>query len=335
MSRARVSRRHLLLDVDTGIDDALAIAFAVAHPSIQLRAITCVEGNVGVEQVVDNTLRLLDLLQAPDIPVAAGANRPLTRSPSDASHVHGRNGMADLMLPAARRTRSKSVAIDETRTLLSSADRPITYVSLAPMTNLALLLRADPDVSFRIDRIVFMGGAIAGGNATAAAEYNVWHDPEAAHIVLNSGIPITMYPLDVFNAATVSPQEIDEFAGADTEIERAIAALLSFRDPTSTDQLAGPFGLLGDAGVVCAIAHPDSVQRRRYRVQVDTAGGKSRGQTYVDRRARPGEDEIHNQPLEWPWIEVIERVDPAPMKDLFFSTIRQYASTTNRDQVHA
>ena len=196
---------------------------AAKSPALDLLAVSCVAGNAGVDQVVRNTLKVLDAAGATDVPVARGADRPLLEPPRDARHVHGDDGMGDLGWPDSERSPVDMHAIELMRTTLEAAPRPVTLVPLAPMTNVALLLRAYPHVAEHIERIVFMGGAAAIGNATAAAEFNVWHDPEAAGIVLTSGLPVTMYGLDVFYEVT-----IDE-AGA--------ARLVASPDPAA--QLAG------------------------------------------------------------------------------------------------
>ena len=207
--RVPVSPRHavwedpvvqVILDVDTGIDDALAILLACRAPAMDVRAITCVAGNADVDQVVANTLRVLDAAGAPDIPVARGMARPLIEPPRPARHVHGEDGMGDLGLPESRRSSVDVHAVELMRATLAGATEPITLIPLAPLTNVAVLVRSYPELLERLERIVLMGGAAAVGNATAAAEFNVWHDPEAAAIVLDCGVEVTMYGLDVFYA---------------------------------------------------------------------------------------------------------------------------------------
>lgn len=193
----------LILDVDTGVDDALALIAAVRHPDLDLLAVSCVTGNASLERVVDNTLRVLDAAGAPaGIPVAAGAERPLIAPPRSAGHVHGEDGLAGIVLPESSRVPDPAGAVGMLRRVILGHPQKVTIVALAPQTNLALLLRIHPEVADNIERIVFMGGSAAIGNATAVAEFNVWHDPEAAAIVLDAahelGIPLTMYGLDVF-----------------------------------------------------------------------------------------------------------------------------------------
>ncbi|MEP6799001.1 MAG: nucleoside hydrolase, partial [Lapillicoccus sp.] len=209
-------RRRVVLDVDTGVDDACAILLAARHPGLELVAVTCVGGNASVDDVVANTLVVLDAAGRPDVPVARGAARPLLEAPVDARHVHGDDGMGDLGWPRSARGTDARHAVELLRDVLLDAaspgpdgtDRRITLVPLAPLTNISLLLRTHPEVAAGLREIVFMGGAAAVGNATASAEFNVFHDPEAAAIVLDAcadlDIAVTMYGLDVFYAPVIT-----------------------------------------------------------------------------------------------------------------------------------
>jgi pyrimidine-specific ribonucleoside hydrolase len=169
----------IVLDVDTGVDDALALIAAVRHPGLDLLAVSCVTGNASLERVVENTMRVLDAAGAPAIPVAAGAVRPLIAPPRSAGHVHGDDGLAGIVLPASERVPDPEGAVAMLRRVILAHPEPVTIVALAPQTNLALLLRIHPEVAANIARIVFMGGSTAIGNATAVAEFNIWHDPGA------------------------------------------------------------------------------------------------------------------------------------------------------------
>ncbi|HEV7194485.1 MAG TPA: nucleoside hydrolase, partial [Pedococcus sp.] len=168
----------VVLDVDTGVDDACAILLAALHPALDLRAVTCVGGNAAVDPVVANTLTVLDAAERPDVVVARGAERPLLEEAVDARHVHGQDGMGDLDWPRSRRLPDPRHAVEVLRDVLlaaaqeGDADRLVTLVPLAPLTNIALLLRTYPAAAKGIREIVFMGGAAQAGNATASAEFN-------------------------------------------------------------------------------------------------------------------------------------------------------------------
>jgi pyrimidine-specific ribonucleoside hydrolase len=312
--------REVILDVDTGVDDALAIVFAVAHPAIHLRGISCVAGNVSLPMVVQNTLKVLDLADAPDIPVAAGAHRPLLAQARDASHVHGSDGLADLGLPTSARAVSALSSPQMMREQILASPTPVTIIALGPLTNIALLLRLYPEVSDNLDGILFMGGSAGVGNATAVAEFNIWHDPEAASMVLGSGVPLTMYGLDVFTLVFVDEAIADSLKWSDTARHRFIGSLLHHRVAESAAPAAPYRGLLGDAGAVCAFVDPDAIGWERWPVHIELLG-ESRGQTIVDRRGIPGEDQIHGLKDPWPVVTVALGVDVSRVSELFLTTV--------------
>jgi pyrimidine-specific ribonucleoside hydrolase len=305
----------VVLDVDTGIDDALALLLAARSPALDLLAVTCVAGNAAVDQVVRNTLTVLDAAGATDVPVARGAERPLLEPARDARHVHGEDGMGDLGLPDSPRSAVDLHAIELLRTTIDASDRPVTLVPLAPMTNIALLLRAYPHVVDNIERIVFMGGAAAIGNATAAAEFNVWHDPEAAAIVLTSGVPVTMYGLDVFYEVTV-----DEAAAAALAASEDAAAQLAGR--LLQRQHGRHIATVGDAGAVAAVIDPSGITTSRHPVRIELAGTWTRGQTLVDRRSWAGDLEHDPHGLPAALVDVALGVDAERYRRLFLDSLR-------------
>ncbi|KAA0979043.1 nucleoside hydrolase [Paeniglutamicibacter gangotriensis] len=315
-------KHSILMDVDTGIDDALAIMFAVKHPDIVVKAISCVSGNVDLDTVVDNTLKILDLMDAPQIPVAGGAVRPLIENARSAAFIHGEDGLGNVNLPATSRTPLPVHAVEMMRHVLSESSEPLTLVALAPLTNVALLLRTYPECAQKIEKILFMGGSASIGNATAVAEFNIWHDPEAAHIVINSGIPLTMYGLDVFNTVGMNTQQVSSLVTAEDRVSRVLGGLLAFRaeGPESEPELA--LSLIGDAGAVCSlVADSGLMYRETCPVQVQLAAGASRGQTMVDRRNHVGEDTIHGTADVWPDIDIVFSADVPQVLDLFLSTL--------------
>ncbi len=285
MSQARTP---IVLDVDTGVDDACALLLAARHPALDLKAVTCVSGNAPLADVVRNTLTVLDTCDRADVPVAAGAARPLLEEPVDARHVHGQDGMGDLAWPSSERRPERRHAVELLRdVLLTAADEgaPVTLVPLAPMTNIALLLRTHPEVAQGIRRIVFMGGAAQVGNATASAEFNVFHDPEAAAVTLDAcadvGIELAMYGLDVFYGPRVG-LDVAQALVADHPAGPAGLAgrLIAFQ----CGRFDSPSATIGDAGAVCAVIDPGGLVTERLPVRVELSGAWSRGRTVVDRR---------------------------------------------------
>jgi pyrimidine-specific ribonucleoside hydrolase len=316
----------VILDVDTGVDDALALLTAVRHPGIDLLAVSCVTGNASLDRVVENTLRVLDVAGAPaDIPVAAGAVRPLLAPPRSAGHVHGEDGLAGIVLPESSRVPDPAGAVAMLRRVILAHPQKVTIVALAPQTNLALLLRIHPEVAENIERIVFMGGSAAIGNATAVAEFNVWHDPEAAVAVIDSGVPCFMYGLDVFMQVAITESHARELERhADAGVALA-GQLLSHRISFSADEEAYYSGLIGDAGAVCALIDPDALTVQHLPVRVELTG-YARGQTIVDRRARGGEDRVHGTvsataASAWVPMDVALDVDADRLAEVFLRTI--------------
>ncbi|MEV6618287.1 nucleoside hydrolase [Streptomyces sp. NPDC051051] len=310
----------VIIDCDTGVDDALALLFAVRHPGLDVRAITCVAGNTDVDGVVRNTLTVLEQAGAGDIPVARGAERPLIEPVRTARHVHGTDGMGDLGLPAPTRRPVDVDAVTLLRREILASPKPVTLVPTAPLTNIALLLRTHPEVVGNIERIVFMGGAVAAGNATAVAEFNVWHDPEAAAILLTAGVPITMYGLDVFKRVLVPAADVQRLRASAEPRLRLAGELLAHRDPATSGDPT-PTGGLGDAGAVCAVVDPGGLTTEPLPVEVSLAPGPTRGQTVVDRRPRPGESEIHHGPREQALVDVGLEVDAERYVKLWLTVV--------------
>ena len=280
----------VVLDVDTGVDDACALLLAAMHHALDLRAVTCVGGNAPVDTVVANTLTVLDAADRRDVPVARGAERPLLEDPVDARHGHGQDGMGDLDWPKSQRRPDARHAVELLRDVLleageGDASRRVTLIPLAPLTNIALLLRTYPSVAKGVREIVFMGGAADTGDATASAESNVFHDPEAAAVVIDAcadlDIQVTMYGLDVFYAPRVG-RETAQMLSAPSSHDAADLAgqLIAFQ----CERFGSTDATIGDAGAVCVVLEPAGVRRERLPVRVELGGTWSRGRTIVDRR---------------------------------------------------
>lgn len=315
-------KHSILMDVDTGIDDAMALMFAVKHPDINVLAITCVAGNVDLDSVISNTLKILDVADAPDIPVAGGAVRPLIEPARSAAHVHGEDGLGNVGLAQSNRQPLGIHAVELMRQVLNDSAKPVTIVATAPLTNVALLLRTYPECAKKIEKVHFMGGSASVGNATAVAEFNIWHDPEAAHIVINSGIPLTMYGLDVFNTVGLNRQRVQGILAQDGKMAQALAKLLSFRFPGEEEaDAANHLSLIGDAGAVCALVAPELTHVEQWPLQVQLAPGVNRGQTVVDRRAHVGEDTIHGTFGAWPTADVVLAADVEKVMLLFLNAV--------------
>jgi pyrimidine-specific ribonucleoside hydrolase len=311
----------LILDVDTGVDDAFALLFAARHPGFDLLGVSCVDGNVDVDKVVLNTLTVLDAAGADTVPVARGAQRPLVNRPSYATEVHGQDGLGDLGLPMSTRQPVAEHAVTFLRDLVTASPEPVVLVALAPLTNIALLVRTYPEVFDNIAQLVIMGGAIGQGNATATAEFNVWHDPEAAAVVFSSGLPITMYGLDVFHTLQLAPELAEQLAasadpGAALGGQLVLAQLLR----QASDLTAESFVTLGDYGAVALVAEPEAARFVTAPVAVVTGDGPGRGQTVVD--LRPYRDALpaDRPPVGEP-VRVTLAVDAERYVDLWVQTL--------------
>ena len=315
----------VVLDVDTGVDDACALLLAALHPGIELRAVTCVGGNAPLADVVRNTLVVLEAAGRADVPVGVGAARPLLEDPVDARHVHGSDGMADLGMPEPTLRPDPRTALDLLRDTIdaaAAAHGPVTVVPLAPMTNLALLARVHPEAFGRIGRVVFMGGGVEISNATAAAEFNVFHDPEATAIVLDAcathDVPVTMYGLDVFYDPLVTDVQVDGLREVDTPAARLAAGLISFHHR----RFASAGATIGDAGAVGILLEPDAVRTERLPVRVELTGSWTRGRTVVDRRGWGGHLDHDPHGLAPALVDVALEIDGPRIADLWVRTVR-------------
>jgi purine nucleosidase len=220
--------RRIILDVDPGIDDAMAMLLAMQSPELHIEAITVVSGNVIVDQGAENALKLVELAGRTDIPVAKGAKYPLQRKLVTAEAVHGKNGIGDIELPPPSKNLDPRHAIDVIIDIVQSNPGHITLVPVGPLTNIALAFLKEPTLPSMIPEIILMGGAIAGGNATPAAEANIYNDPEAAKRVFKSGIPIIMVDLNATSQALMNREHLARLEKSTSPIAQAVAEMGDF-----------------------------------------------------------------------------------------------------------
>jgi pyrimidine-specific ribonucleoside hydrolase len=286
----------LIIDTDPGVDDAFAIALAALSEDVELLAVTTVFGNVSLEATTRNALRVLQLCGRPDVPVAAGAARPLIHpQPTRAGHIHGSDGLSgrSATLPQPQREPEPDGAVRLLVSLLEAADEPVTIAPIGPLTNIALLLAAHPQVRGKIGRIVIMGGGLCHGNTTSASEFNIWSDPEAARRVLvEEGLPCVLVPLDLTYRCAVDTAWLAKLA-ANGPIGAALDALTpdylaSYRKTLGWDGI-----VLHDAVAVAEAVNPGILRTESFPIEVECSFGPSRGATLIDRRraAMPGEDD--------------------------------------------
>ena len=288
--------KQLILDVDTGNDDAIAILMAALHPELSLLGITTVGGNLPVAVTTDNTLRVLECIGAGHIPVFRGLDRPFAPRPFPRpAGVASTGALAHqlhLDLPAPVGSARPEPAVEWLVRTLRGATSPVTLVPVAPLTNIAAAVTIAPDIVEHVDEVVLMGGASGRGNESSQAEFNVHEDPVAAHVLLNAGFKkITMIPLDATRQALISREDcaglraLGSAGGnaAATIIEGYIAARQD--QPWAQDKDAAP---IHDALCVAYALDPNVVGTADTAVSIDTVGFHTYGRTIVDPLGRDG-----------------------------------------------
>jgi inosine-uridine nucleoside N-ribohydrolase len=284
----------VILDVDTGTDDAVALMVAALSPDLELIGATTVNGNTAVHNCTENTLRVFDWIGLPDIPVHQGMSRPLARMQQPrgmASRIHG--DLLDLpeRRPDSRAQLQPGHAVDWLIDTYLASDGDITLVPVGPLTNIATAIQKEPTILEKIPEIVIMGGAHDHGNMTASAEFNIWLDPEAARIVVNSGRPIRMVPLDATHRALVGLDDCKRLRDLGTPAGEAAARFVEKRidgyDATQPMHRANA-APVHDALAVCAIIDPSVITTHFIPVDVETDAELSDGRTVCDFRFRSG-----------------------------------------------
>jgi inosine-uridine nucleoside N-ribohydrolase len=280
-----VTPTPVLIDCDPGHDDAIALLLALASPEVEVLGVTSVAGNQTLDKTTANAIRVLEFAGRPEVPVAAGADRPLVREQFAAGEVHGETGLDGPDLPPPRSDPVEQHAVDFLAEKIRSSEQPVTLIPVGPLTNIALLLALHPDA--RPARIVLMGGAIAEGNVTPAAEFNIWCDPEAAARVFASGIDVTMIGLDVTHKALVTQAHISRLAG---RVGEMVTELLRFYNTFHRTVYNFDGSPIHDALAVAAVLDPDLVGTLERNVEIDTESELCRGRTVVDLWQRTGRE---------------------------------------------
>ncbi|MEE1953847.1 pyrimidine-specific ribonucleoside hydrolase RihA [Aeromonas sp. 75A] len=279
----------VILDCDPGHDDAIALILALASPELKVQAVTTSAGNQTPDKTLNNALRILTLLGRDDIPVAAGAPKPLARELIIADNVHGESGLDGPKLPDPAFAPQAMTGIELMARCLRESPEPVTLVPTGPLTNIALLLAAHPELKGKIARIVLMGGAAGAGNWTPAAEFNIYVDPEAADMVFKSGIPITMCGLDVTHEAQVMDEDIERVRAITNPVAQCVAGLLDFFMIYHRDPKWGFAGApLHDPCTIAWLLAPELFHGVECRVDIETRGEHTVGMTVVDRYGLTG-----------------------------------------------
>ncbi len=270
---------RVILDTDPGVDDALALLLAMRSPELKIEAITAVAGNVPLELTLPNALRMVEIAGQTEIPVAAGARTPLVRRLVTAAYAHGENGLGGAVFPEPKIKAVDEPAAHLIRSVVRKYPGELTLLTIGPLTNIAAALTSDPELASMVRGLVMMGGSLSGGNITPAAEFNVYVDPEAARIVFQSGIPITMVGLDVTRKTSLTNEHLHMLEAGRDAVSQAAATIARNAIQHHRDQgfLVGPN--MHDSLAVAAFLDPSILKWREYYVDVETAGELTAGET--------------------------------------------------------
>lgn len=291
---SEVTPTKVILDCDPGHDDAIALLLAHGSPAIDVVAVTTVAGNQTIEKVTHNA-RVVMTVAGLKVPVAAGARRPLVQTASVAESIHGASGLDGPTLPEPKVELDGRHAVDLiVDTVMGGKPGEITLVPTGALTNIALAARKEPRIVECVREVVLMGGGYHTGNWSAAAEFNIWIDPEAAHIVFNEAWPVTMVGLDLTHQALATPQVIESIAALQTPPARFVVDLLEFYGRTYQEQQGFGSPPVHDPCAVARVIDPAAVSVRAAPVDIELSGGLTRGMTVADFR-KPAPVNCHTQ----------------------------------------
>jgi len=298
--------KKIIFDTDPGTDDAMALMLALNSPELDVRAITVVPGNVTAKQGLENALRMVSLANRCDVPVAGGAQHPLFQKLITAEFWHGKNGLADIELPPSKCKADEHFGPDLIIQLVHASPHEITLVPVGPLTNIALAISKDPSIVPLVKEVVIMGGSISGGNVNAAAEANIYNDPEAAQIVFQAGWPLTMVGLDVGDKTLLSQKYLDQLNvkhGPVNDFTHSVAQFLV----TLSAKFGSPGTPMYDPLAVGVAIDPTLVKAPAMHVDVETRGEFTRGETVANRRGAVERNLLHGDRYI---IEGVDEVKP-------------------------
>lgn len=276
-------KRKIIIDCDPGHDDMMAIILALANPNkLDVLGITTVAGNQTGDKTFRNALRVLSLIDRTDIPVARGFDKPLFRTLVTAPEIHGVSGLDGTALPEPKSQGLKKHASDFIVETIANSKGKVTLVPTGPLTNVAAALMKAPYIREKLERIVLMGGAVFDSNITPAAEFNIFVDPEAAKVVFESGVPITMVGLDVTNRALLSFEDIEMLRKKNRKVSKILAPLLNFFANTNKSMFGFEGAPLHDALAVAYLIDRRVLKTELFHVDIETKGEFTSGRTVVD-----------------------------------------------------
>ncbi len=311
--------RRILLDCDPGHDDAIAILLAARSPALRLEAITTVAGNQTLEKTTRNALKVCSVAGIRDVPVAAGMDRPLVRDLQVAANIHGASGLDGPALPEPDLMPVPMHGVDLLIEKLLASDGDLTIVATGPLTNVAVAMRREPAIVPKIQQIVLMGGAVGVGNTTPAAEFNIYVDPEAAHMVFHCGRPVTMIGLDVTHQAQATPEVRARIRALGSPVARLVDELLGFFGEKYLQVYGFPAPPVHDPCAVAWVIAPTLIVSQPMRVEVELRGEWTTGRTVCDRYG------ITGKPAN---AEVGLELDAPRFWDLLIETLASYGEAT-------
>ncbi len=298
--------KKIIIDTDPGTDDALALMLALNSPELDVRAVTVVPGNVTAAMGLENALRMISLANRCDIPVAGGAQHPLFQKLITAEFWHGKNGLGNVELPPSKCKVDPRFGPDLIIQLVHASPHEITLVPVGPLTNIALAVEKDASIVPLVKEVILMGGSISGGNVNAAAEANIYNDPEAAQIVFQAGWPLTMVGLEVGDKALFTHRYLDELGQTRGPVNDFIVSVLKFMV-----DLSGTFGSPGspmyDPSAVAVAIDASLVKVQEMHVDVETRGEFTRGETVGNRHGEVERNVLHGDRYV---IEGVDKVTP-------------------------
>ncbi|MGD1853154.1 MAG: nucleoside hydrolase [Leptolyngbyaceae cyanobacterium] len=304
--------RRIIIDCDPGVDDAIALLLAIAHPdSLNILGITTVAGNVPLPYTSQNALKICALANT-NLPVYAGCPRPMLRPLSTAADIHGVTGLQGAQLPNPQQPLMVQHAVAFLVDTLQQATEPITLATLGPLTNIALALIQAPQIAANIDSIVAMGGAITHGNMTPAAEFNIYVDPHAAQVVFTSGIPISLITLDTTHQVLTTAEHISALKQLNTSVGTAAADLLAHYGTPDIERYGMPGAPLHDPCVIAYLLNPELFTFRPTYTTVETTSPTNIGRTVIDWWGRTAAK---------PNIHVADTVDTASLYELLLQSL--------------
>lgn len=311
--------RPLIIDCDPGTDDAIALLMAMAHPELfHILGITTVGGNVPLALVTENALKICELAGRRDIPVHAGCGRPLVKSNlMTAEYVHGVSGLGSATLPPSTLKMEKKHGVDFIIDAINASPEKVTLAPIGPLTNIAMALVKSPSIRENIEEIVFMGGAMHGGNVPGGyAEFNIFNDPHAAHVVFTSGLKVTMIGLDVTHAVLLTQDRLDRITALKTPVSKFVTDMLASTIAVEREHYGLSGCIIHDACVIGYLMNPSLFVGKKCPAFVEIHSASTMGQTVVD---------WHNWSKSPENLHVLSSADSELFFEGLYSTLSRYS----------